>query len=331
MAAITKPFTTILDAAVDPDSPIDTTLMTAYRDRDIFLMEWMGASFFGNAVQDHNHDGDNSAEIEVGKLARNGSFEDGLNGWTITPFTGGSSALTTTVNINGTQALSVTSTVLANGGATVLKNEYWTVTGGRFFGIEINLWAGAVNISSKAELVWYDEDQVELSRTEFYSSSNTPTTGLTGQTRASKKAPDTARFVRLECVLGVPATGTATGTLYLDGVIAGINHNVYIDSWNPSSISSGASTTRTITHDLDSDLIYWNIIVKGSLGTAEAHDWTISAARPDDRTSSHVGGNVTHAIAPVAPSTGRLALRLDNKASVTQSFNVTTIIHREEV
>jgi len=69
MTAISKAFVTIADTAVDPASPLDTVLMTGLRDNHIFLKEWLGASYFANAVQDHNHDGLNSAPI-AGSVAQ---------------------------------------------------------------------------------------------------------------------------------------------------------------------------------------------------------------------------------------------------------------------
>ncbi len=63
MAALSEPFVTIADASVDPDSPITTSLMLALKRNDIHLREWIGASFFAGAEQDHNHDGNNSALI----------------------------------------------------------------------------------------------------------------------------------------------------------------------------------------------------------------------------------------------------------------------------
>ena len=45
MAAITKAFTAIADSAVDPDSPVDTALVTALRDNTTHLREWLGARF----------------------------------------------------------------------------------------------------------------------------------------------------------------------------------------------------------------------------------------------------------------------------------------------
>lgn len=58
MAAPSKPFTTIADGDIDPESPLTVTLMTAYRDRDQNLKEWLGGSF--TAAVDHDHDGTNS-------------------------------------------------------------------------------------------------------------------------------------------------------------------------------------------------------------------------------------------------------------------------------
>ena len=59
MAAPSKPFTAIVDGDIDPESPLTTGLMTAYRDRDQHLKEWLGGSF--TAAVDHNHDGVNSS------------------------------------------------------------------------------------------------------------------------------------------------------------------------------------------------------------------------------------------------------------------------------
>jgi microcystin-dependent protein len=68
MGAISKAWVVIADTAVDPDSPIDAALMTGLRDDTVHLREWIGFSYTGGAVQDHNHDGINSAAIsgEVG-------------------------------------------------------------------------------------------------------------------------------------------------------------------------------------------------------------------------------------------------------------------------
>ena len=68
MAAPSKPFTAIVDADINPDSPLTTTLMTAYRDRDQHLNEWLGGSY--TAAVDHDHDGVNS-KLLSGNVAGN--------------------------------------------------------------------------------------------------------------------------------------------------------------------------------------------------------------------------------------------------------------------
>lgn len=70
MPAISKAWVTINDGAVDPDSPVDQALMEGMRDDLVHLREWLGASYFAGAVQDHDHDGSNSKPIagEVGTL-----------------------------------------------------------------------------------------------------------------------------------------------------------------------------------------------------------------------------------------------------------------------
>jgi hypothetical protein len=66
MTAPSKAFTAIADGDIDPESPLTTTLMTAYRDRDQHLKEWLGGSYV--AAVDHNHDGVNS-QLVPGNVA----------------------------------------------------------------------------------------------------------------------------------------------------------------------------------------------------------------------------------------------------------------------
>lgn len=66
MPAITVSYTTIADAAVDPDSPVTTALATSWRDNPEFVKQWLGEAYLAGAVQNHNHDGVNSAPVEVG-------------------------------------------------------------------------------------------------------------------------------------------------------------------------------------------------------------------------------------------------------------------------
>ncbi len=63
MTAPSKSWVAIADSQVDADSPLDSVLMTAYRDDVVFLKEWLGYSYAAAAAQDHNHDGANSALV----------------------------------------------------------------------------------------------------------------------------------------------------------------------------------------------------------------------------------------------------------------------------
>jgi hypothetical protein len=217
MAAITKAFTAIADAAIDPDSPITTGLMTALRDNAIHLREWLGASYYAGAVQDHDHDGVNSARIEIGpNLLRNGSFESGTSSWTLTAYTGGSYAVSTSQRAHGAQSMAFTSTVLANGGGEAVSAAHIPIGGGDTLGWKAWVWASTANVSSKVEAIWYDEAMSQITAMPLYSVTNTPTVAT--RQKGTVEAPAAARYVRLRVVGGVPATGSATGTVYVDGV-----------------------------------------------------------------------------------------------------------------
>ena len=68
MAAPSKPFTAIVDADIDPDSPGTTTLFTAIRDRAQHNYEWIGGSY--TPAVDHSHDGVDS-KLLSGNVAGN--------------------------------------------------------------------------------------------------------------------------------------------------------------------------------------------------------------------------------------------------------------------
>ncbi len=216
MTAISKAFVTLTDAATDVDSPIDQALIQGLRDNTVHLREWLGASYYAGAQQNHSHDGVDSALVEIGpNYLRNGSFEQGTNGWTITNFTGGSNALNTANDMDGAQALAITSTVLANGGAEAFSNEYIPITGGEGIDFKFAIKASVANISAKAEAFWYDDAKAQISVSTLYTTTNAPT-ALTGLVRGAA-APGNARFVRIKLTGGVPAIGAATGTIYFDG------------------------------------------------------------------------------------------------------------------
>lgn len=218
MAAITKSFTSIADVAIDPDSPITTSLMTALRDNAIHLREWLGASYYAGAVQNHDHDGSNSALVEVGpNLLRNGSFESGETGWTFTNYTGGSRAVYTASPRNGAAAIAITSTVLANGGGEAISNEFVPVGHGEPIALTWWYWASVANVSAKVELVWYDAAKSQISVNALASPADVGTSP--SYTGGYAGAPTNARWVRVRLTGGVPSVGSAVGTVYFDGLV----------------------------------------------------------------------------------------------------------------
>ena len=176
MAAITVAWTEFAATALDPDSPIDTTLVTGLFNNGKHVREWLGASYYAGAVQNHSHDGTDSALVEIGPNAlRNGSFESDAAGWTLTNYTGGSNAISTSVRSHGAKSLSFTSTVLANGGGDALSNEFKAVAGGKYYPVEVWISASVANVSATAQVVWYDAAQAQISASDIANLTNTPT------------------------------------------------------------------------------------------------------------------------------------------------------------
>lgn len=218
MTAISKSYVAVADGSVDPDSPADTVLFTALRDDVVFLMEWLGYSYQAGAVRDHNHDGVNSAGIEIGpNMLRNGTFESGLNGWTTALYSGGAAAVGPTGAQDGANALAITSTVLANGGAVATSNEYVPVDGNATYSLVALLYASVAGVSAQVNVKWYDAAKALISSTGVYATASAPTTAA--PVGGEVVAPANARFAKAELIGGVPATGTAVGTVYFDGVL----------------------------------------------------------------------------------------------------------------
>ena len=217
MTAITKTYTSIADASIDPDAPLLSSLMYALRDNIEYLKEWLGASYASADVQDHNHDGVNSALIQVGgNLLRNGSFESDTASWTTTAYTGGTVAINTANAMDGGKCLAFTSTVLANGGGYADSDEFIPVGEGVVYAIKALVKASVANVSCKIDVDWYDAAQSLVSSSTAYSSSNTATTQT--MVGSDVTAPSTARYMKARITGGVPATGSAVGTVYFDGV-----------------------------------------------------------------------------------------------------------------
>lgn len=237
MTAISKAWVTIADAAVDPDSPLDATLMTGLRDDLIHLREWLGAGFTAGAVQDHDHDGVNSKLIPIGpNYIRNPGFESDLGGWTQTQYTGGTIARVTSAGnfSQGVASCGISSTSTANGGGDLLLSEFKPVNGGHSYPVRADVKASVANISAKIEVHWYDSVQALISTSTVWTSTNTETSFVTKQN--APLAPSTARFAKARLTGGIPGSGSSTGTIYFDNVFMGEAQPVA-----PGTVAFGAS------------------------------------------------------------------------------------------
>lgn len=225
MAAISVTFTPKVASDWDPQKPLTTTKLNQLYNNTTHLREWLGASYTAGAEQNHNHDGLNSALLEVGaNLLRNGSFESDANGWTITEFTGGTAAVGTYNAMHGVKCMAFTSTVLANGGGSARSNEYIPVAPGRTYSAHALFRGTTSNLSSEIGIVWYDSAKSQISGNIVTTTDTTTTATLRG---GSFAAPGTAAYARVHIMGGVPSTGSATGTVYVDGcMFAALDQNI---------------------------------------------------------------------------------------------------------
>jgi len=223
VSGITVVWTNKDPALLDPGKPITTGLKNKEWDNLDFLRQWVGGSYLAGAVQNHDHDGVNSAPIEaLPNLVKNGSFErDGGGGvpagWVFTAYTGGSAAMVTATQKHGKTCVGITSTVLANGGGYYESANYIDVGGGEDYLWKIWRAGSIANISSQAEIIWYDAAEAQISVSALFSISTTETTFTEARGRVA--APATARLAKLRLTGGVPAVGSAVGTVYFDGVM----------------------------------------------------------------------------------------------------------------
>jgi len=221
MVDITKVWTVSDPSRQDPGVPITSAWGNDTWDNIDFLMEWLGAGFLAGAAQDHNHDGVNSAKVNIfPNLMPGASFEDvgATNapvGWTANEYVGGTVTTTANTSQDGERSLAITSTVLANGGGQLTQDEYKAVSGGNFYPLQIYRWASVANISSRIELIWYDSAKTQISITTVLDEASTPVGAAVISNRY--QAPANARFVRTRLTGGVPGAGSAVGTVYFDG------------------------------------------------------------------------------------------------------------------
>lgn len=203
-------WTSIADAVINTPKAITQTLMYNIRDN---------LNYLKSLLETHNHDGGTSALIEMGPNAlRNGSFETDTTGWTMANYTGGSNAVQTSGASHGKKCWAATSTVLANGGASAISGEFVSVSAGDVVNVAAKLHASVANISAKVQIIWYNSADAQVSTSDAISYTNTPTSATL--VYGAAVAPATARSYKINLIGGVPATGSATGTVYFDGVFA---------------------------------------------------------------------------------------------------------------
>jgi len=251
MPAPTKSWNTIADGEVDAGSPLDQTLLTKIRDDLYHLQESLYGTY--TAAIAHNHDGVNSATIDIGpNLIRNPGFEDSLNGWTDNAYSGGSIAINTAQEMEGANCVAITSTVIANGGGYV-QCALLKIGGDQPYRFSVQLKASVANVSFSAVVIWYDGAFSQISSSSIASSANTPTS----QTIYRKVicAPTTARYCLVRLIGGDPGIGSSAGTIYFDYTFCGLGYDRwltagdYLQHANDGENFTG-NTSYTKTHEL---------------------------------------------------------------------------------
>ena len=211
----------VADTSLYPGKPGTYPLFSQINKNIIHVREWMGKSYFAGAAEDHNHDGVNSAKVSVAiNLMPNGSFENLSGavaaGWTNTPYTGGTIAISTSQNIHGNNCLAIISTGTANGGGNSIPDEFRPVAELRYYEVEIYRHASVANVPAKVVVEWYTTDSAgsKISETFVINDADTPLTA-TAYVGGTIQAPSTARYARTK--VEHPSGGGAIGTVYFDG------------------------------------------------------------------------------------------------------------------
>lgn len=224
-------------------------------------------------------------------MISNGSFELDTNSdntpdsWVATDYTGGSHTISTTNNVNGVNSLAFTSTSTANGGGYAQTEDFLDVTGGESYYWFLFRGASVANVSSKAEITWYDEAQSSISTSTLYSETSAPTSMTS--TEGTVSAPATARYAKFITTGGVPGSGSATGTVYFDDVRLNIaiNQSFILNS----AVGQGElkTTTASGTASLSNGIGTATYTLTG--GTYSW--WTASADEPAPQFVSFGNGN----------------------------------------
>lgn len=260
-----------IDSELAPGKPNTSNKQMRMRDAIKYLFEWIGKDY--TAAQNHNHDGVNSAEIEVGpNYVRNPSFEAGTTGWTTAAYTGGTVATNAANDMNGATALAMTSTSIANGGGEAIATGYTPCSGGMSLDTVAMVKASASGQSAKLSVIWYDDAKAQISEAAAWTSTSVPTVATPVGDRVV--APATARYARLKLVGGVPASGTAFGTVYWDGVLLTERAPIAVVGNTNVLATTGHSASTTSTSMVEAlnflAKVGGNLSVKYTLGSDNA-------------------------------------------------------------
>lgn len=133
--AFTYSWTSIPDSDTDPDSPLTTNLVTGMNHNLTYLREWIGKDYYAGAVENHTHDGTNSAIVTVTGASLYRSHDHEI----YDHFMYATSWLTNTGNPNWSHSggTGTTTTTGLNSHYAVFINTADTMTGRGIFRIEM--------------------------------------------------------------------------------------------------------------------------------------------------------------------------------------------------
>jgi hypothetical protein len=167
-------------------------------------------------------------------LITNPSFEDDTNvdslpdSWTVTTYSGGTSALDSADQRSGGKSMKFTST--GSGGGYMITDSFFEVNELRSIEVRFSIKSSVVDVRNFVEVLWYDNNQSLLSATTVYDESAANPTSWTD--KRSQVAPVSgARYAKLR-MYGCHSSDSTPGSTWYDDVVV-----------SPADISNILSTT----------------------------------------------------------------------------------------
>lgn len=246
MTAISVSFSPKVATDWDPQKPLTTTKLNQLYDNTEFVKQWLGQSYIGGAVQNHSHDGLDSALIPVGRnMIRNGSFESGSTNFDlVTGIPSGATAQIITSALTGGNSLQMTSVNSAIGGGYIESVEFMPCIG--IVDVSLGGFRGSVaGISSKLQIAWYSAKNSAslISTSDVFScaSCSINTTNAQGSALVPVDAggTPTAKYFRVRVYTNLPGVGVA-GTVIYDELSAATR-------WTDYCLVPGTTVLQTAT------------------------------------------------------------------------------------